>query len=148
MGFDLEVAREGGGGQWYACGWDVQPLYYALCDLGERLDHGAAVPVARLRFVRDAAARVREDPTWTKYVRVALIDYALADEWFECVGVDVRADMALAVIGDATDEGELAVLGELWRLASERWREAIFTLDDFLRGCEEDGVGSVVVTGG
>lgn len=148
MGFDMVIARDDGGGEWFACGWDVLPLYNAVCDLGEREEGFARVPTGALRVVEGAAERMRENPMWAKYARVALIDYELAEEWFDSVGVDARADMALAVIGDVDDPDELAVLRELWRLTVDGWSEALATLGAYVRRCREDGVESVVVHGG
>lgn len=143
----MSISRDGGG-EWYACGWDVLPLYNAVCDLGERGDGFATVSVDALRVVEDAAERMRESAVWGRYARVAAIDCDLAEEWLDTVGVETRMDMALAIAGDVDDDGELSVLGELWRLTIDSWTQAIPTLGAFLRKCREDGVASLVVHGG
>ena len=152
LGFDLVVKRtddvEDGEG-WFACGWDKAALFRALCALGEE-DEGccATVPTHSMRFVADAGRRVAADPSWDRYGRLTAIDRGLAEEWLCELPADARADMALALMGDAGDERELDVLREMWELALDGWPDVACDLGSYVSECDDAGVGELHVFGG
>lgn len=163
MGYDLCMTRDlGDKGApdhfddvvWFCCGWDKVDLYREISCLGTKHADGdfgwVQVDLSSLAFVSDIERRLSECPAWVRYRRIYSIDEMLAEDWLESRDVDVRADMAIAFVGeDDNVSGDVsAVVFELYRISLDGCPWFVSGLAKAIEGLVAEGCESVCFYGG
>lgn len=167
MGYELCISKsnvmsddsESADIDWFTCGWDKLKLFSALLRLGERreyvfedggsCDYGV-LPIDALSFVIDIERRLSADAMWLRYRRLCDIDESLADEWYDGLPINDRADMAITFFGDEVTHGDgrLDVMAFLYRESVEEYPWFVHGLADVLEEFSAEGVTELFVTGG
>lgn len=140
--------------RWFCCGWDKVELYRSISRLGTEHADGdfswARVDLSSIAFVLDIERRLCRCAAWSRYRRIYSIDEVLAEDWLESRDIDVRADMAIAFVGEDDDmSGDVsAVVSELYRISRDSYP---WFVSGFARAIEDlvaEGCESVCFFGG